>query len=130
MLVSTLLAVIAIHDVKTHRIPNVYLLILVGLCLYRGIPPMHIRYVLLCLLLIFIFTYLSHCGLGDTKLAMIICTCVIPRSRIIDYLLLLLLTSTAMVVTHMIRTRDMNGDIAFAPALCGAVLALNSGFHF
>ena len=74
--------------------------------------------------LISLFTWLSGCGFGDSKLLLILLNFVIPTSRLSDYLVALLLASSFLVLVHLIRNRSIRGDMAFAPAVCGAALIL------
>lgn len=55
---------------------------------------------------------------------MILLNFVVPSDQFSNYLLALLLASALLVFVHFIRNRSMRGEIAFAPALCGAVLVL------
>ena len=124
MLVSSILVFIAAFDIRTHRIPNSALLFLVIASIFEKGFNLDLRIVALTTCLIFIFTWISGCGYGDSKLLMILLNLVVPTSRLSDYFLALLLASSFLVVVHLIRNRSMSGEIAFAPALCGAALIL------
>jgi Flp pilus assembly protein protease CpaA len=124
VLVSWLLIFIAAFDIRTHRIPNSALLLLSIFSIFEEGFNLNPRIFALTSCLIFIFTWISGCGYGDAKLLMILLNLVIPSGRLFDYSLALLLTSTFLVSVYLIRNRSMSGEIAFAPALCGAVLLL------
>jgi Flp pilus assembly protein protease CpaA len=124
VLVSWLLIFIAAFDIRTHRIPNSALLLLVIFSIFEEGFNLNPRIFALTSCLIFLFTWISGCGYGDAKLLMTLLNLVIPSGRLFDYSLALLLTSAFLVLVHLIRNRSMSGEIAFAPALCGAVLLL------
>jgi len=124
MLVSSILVFIAAFDIRTHRIPNSALLLLAISSIFERGVNLDVRTLALTSFLIFIFTWISGCGYGDSKLLMILLNLVFPTSRLSDYFLALLLASSFLVVVHLIRNRSMSGEIAFAPALCGAALIL------
>jgi Flp pilus assembly protein protease CpaA len=124
VLVSWLLILIAAFDIRTHRIPNSALLLLSIFSIFEEGFNLNPRIFALTSCLVFLFTWISGCGYGDAKLLMILLNLVIPSGRLFDYSLALLLTSAFLVLLHLIRNRSMSGEIAFAPALCGAVLLL------
>ncbi len=115
---------VAAFDVRTHRIPNSALLLLAIFSIFEYGFNLNPRIFALTSFLIFIFTWISGCGYGDAKLLIILLNLVIPSGRLFDYSRALLLTSAFLVLLHLIRNRSMSGEIAFAPALCGAVLIL------
>ena len=124
MLVPLVLFFIAIYDLRFHRIPNLSLLFLIVISLASSHQTLQLRYVLLTGLAIALFTIISKCGFGDSKLAMIALNLIVPRTAIVDFLFCLMLAITLLVWVHLVRLRTWRGEIAFAPALCGAVLAL------
>ncbi len=124
MFVSSILVFIAAFDIRTHRIPNSSLLLLAISSIFERGVKLDLRTLALTSCLIFIFTRISGCGFGDSKLLLILLNLVIPTSRLSDYSLALLLASSCLVVVHLIRNRSMSGEIAFAPALCAAALIL------
>ena len=124
MFVSSLLVFIAAFDIRTHRIPNSALLLLAIVSIVETGFNLDLRTVALTTFLILLFTWISGCGYGDAKLLMILMNLVIPIGRILDYLQALLLASALLILVHLIQNRSMRGEIAFAPALCGAVLVL------
>ncbi len=124
MIVSCLLIYIAAFDIRTHRIPNSALLLLSIFSIFEDGFNVNLRIFALTTCLILLFTWISGCGYGDAKLLIILLNLVIPSGRLFDYSLALLLTSTFLVLVHLIRNRSVRVEIAFAPALCGAVLIL------
>lgn len=90
-----------------------------------GVHDLDITYLLLISVGVAFFTLLSGCGFGDSKLLIILLALVIPRSQISYFISAVLLASSILVLIHLVRFRSLRGEIAFAPALCGAVLALS-----
>lgn len=124
MLVSSLLVFIAVFDIRTHRITNSALLLLAVAAIFQTGFKLDLRTLALTSSLILLFTWISGCGYGDAKFLFILLNLVLPINRLLDYLLALLLSSSILVLVHLIRNRSMSGEIAFAPALCGAALIL------
>lgn len=122
MLIAFILIVIALHDFITKRIPNPYLLILFACLIFQEQRIHSVTYLFINVPLILLFTKISGCGFGDSKLALIIVNFLIPTSAILRYLELMTLISAFLVLLHLIRYRSPRGNIAFGPALCGAVL--------
>ena len=130
MLLTSILIFIAAFDIRTHRIPNSTLVVL-GLCSILELGfTFNPKVLFLSSCLIFLFTWISGCGFGDAKLLIILLNLVLPSSRILEYLFALLVASSFLVLVHLIRDRSMRGEIAFAPALCGAVLILSPWDNF
>lgn len=119
-----LLTFIALLDIRFHRISNRSLILLLLLGLAEGRFQLEFRYLLVSSALVFLFTTISKCGFGDSKLAIIILNLYIPSTDLLLFLSFLALNSAILVVAHLIHRHHFKGDIAFAPALCGAVLAL------
>ena len=130
MIVSFLLIYIAAFDIRTHRIRNSALLLLAIFSIFEEGFNLNPRVLALTTCLILLFTWISGCGYGDAKLSIILLNLVIPSGRLLDYSLALLLTSAFLVLLHLIRNRSMSREIAFAPALCGAVLILAPWSNF
>ena len=124
MLLSSILIFISAFDIRTHRIPNSALVLLAIVSTFETGINLHFRIVAMTIGLISLFSWLSGCGFGDSKLLLILLNFVIPTSRLSDYLVALLLASSFLVLVHLIRNRSIRGDMAFAPAVCGAALIL------
>ena len=130
MVITLILIWISIFDIKFHRIPNTSLIALIVTSLVISDAKLDLKFLLETSLLVFLFTWISNCGFGDSKLSIILLNLNVPKSQIFDYLTLLLLTSGFMVILHIFHHRTFRGHIAFAPALCGAVLALRWQGHY
>ena len=124
MLISITLFFIAVFDFKHHRIPNIALVLLAIASLLEGGQAFDMEYLLLSSVAVGIFTFLAGCGLGDSKLLIVLLNMILPESQISNFILTLVLASSILISLHLIRFRSLQGEIAFAPAICGAVLAL------
>lgn len=121
-MISTILTVIAIHDFITKRIPNLFLVTLLVCLKLQGARVHSLLVLLVSAPLILLFTRISKCGFGDTKLALIVLNFLIPAVGILQYLEFVTFISALLVLVHFLRFRSLRGNIAFGPALCGAVL--------
>jgi Flp pilus assembly protein protease CpaA len=124
VLVYFVLVYIALFDIKSHRVPNASLLYLAALSIFERGLNLDLRILVVTTCLVGFFTLISGCGYGDSKLCIIILNLIVPSSQFTQYLLAVLLASALLVLVHLIRNRSMRGEIAFAPALCGAALVL------
>lgn len=124
MLTSHALFLIAVFDIRHHRIPNSFLLLLALFSLIELDQEISAGHFLYTSALVSFFTLVSRCGYGDSKLAMVLLNFVIPGSQMREFLLNLVIASALLMIIHLIRSHSLRGEIAFAPALCGAVLAM------
>ena len=124
MLTALILVVISYIDIKSRRIPNVWVLGLLIITICEGDVKFNFEFFLVSSLCIAAFTAISGCGFGDTKLALVIANILIGRYLIGEYLLYVFAISSLSIALHVIHHRGIKGDIAFAPALCGAVLGV------
>ena len=124
MLTALILVVISYIDIKSRRIPNVWVLGLLIITISKGDVKFDFEFFLVSSLCIAAFTAISGCGFGDTKLALVIANILIGRYLIGEYLLYVVAISSLSIALHVIQHRGIKGDIAFAPALCGAVLGV------
>ena len=124
MLTALILVVISYMDIKSRRIPNVWVLGLLIITICEGDVKFNFGFFLVSSLCIAAFTAISGCGFGDTKLALVIANILIGRYLIGEYLLYVVAISSLSIALHVIHHRGIKGDIAFAPALCGAVLGV------
>jgi Flp pilus assembly protein protease CpaA len=122
--VSLTLIGIAIFDVKFHRIPNTSIILLVAITLVNDASWIDFTYLLVSSGVVYLFTWTTRCGFGDSKLLIVLINLIVPEGRVIDYISAVLAMSVLLVLIHVIKNRSIHGQIAFAPALCGAVLAL------
>ena len=124
MLTALILVVISYIDIKSRRIPNVWVLGLLIITISKGDVKFDFEFFLVSSLCIAAFTAISRCGFGDTKLAVVIVNALIGRYLVSEYLLYVFAISSLSIALHVIHHRGIKGDIAFAPALCGAVLGV------
>ena len=123
-MIFALLLLISIIDIRQRRIPNLRILLLLLISL-ATMPQVFEPILLLSSVLVsFLFYLVSKCGLGDVKLVVVIVNCVVGGSNVSRYLAMVCIISGISIAIHYMRTRSMKGEIAFAPALCGAVLAV------
>ena len=124
MLTALILVVISFIDIKSRRIPNVWVLGLLIITICEGDVKFNFEFFLVSSLCIAAFTAISRCGIGDTKLAVVIVNALIGRYLVSEYLLYVFAISSLSIALHVIQHRGIKGDIGFAPALCGAVLGV------
>ena len=124
MLVSSILIVISYIDIRYRRIPNLLVLTLLFAAIFDSKPDFDSQFILWSSLFIAVFSALSRCGFGDTKLSLVIVNAIIGKSLIVEYLFYVVVIASISIAIHLLRHRGIKGDIAFAPALCGAVLGV------
>jgi Flp pilus assembly protein protease CpaA len=123
--ISTLILLfIANFDCKYKRIPNSFVLTLLIVALFEGRADSSFPFFILSAVGLLVFAYLSRCGMGDVKLLLVAIEYLVGSARIVQYLWWLIAISSISIVIHSLRYRAIKGDFAFAPAICGAVLAL------
>ena len=119
------LATIAIFDLITHRIPNLLLLLLLIAVPLSGELSVHLLYgFVVCTLAICAYLFFGL-GAGDVKLVSLIAFFLTPRNQIINYWFFVSMIGLVLVATHFALSRTIKGNIALAPALCGAVLCIS-----
>ena len=123
-MIFALLLLISIIDIRQRRIPNPCVLLLLVLALTTMSQAFDPILLLSSVLISSLFHLISKCGLGDVKLVIVIVNCVVGGSNVSRYLAMVCVISGISIAIHYMRTRSMKGEIAFAPALCGAVLAV------
>ena len=123
-MIFALLLLISIFDIRERRIPNLCVLLLLLISLATMPQTFEPILLLSSVLISFLFHLISKCGLGDVKLVIVIVNCVVGGSNVSRYLAMVCVISGISIAIHYMRTRSMKGEIAFAPALCGAVLAV------
>ena len=124
MFTAAILILISIIDIKYRRIPNSYVLLLLTVQISFTTPSWDPFFLIATSVSIATFAALTGCGFGDVKLSLVIVNLIIGRSVILEYLVYLLAISSIAIAIHALRYRTVKGEIAFAPALCGAVLAV------
>ena len=124
MLVALILTVIPFIDIRCRRIPNLLVLVLLFAAILESKADFDSQFFLCSSLFIAAFSALSGCGFGDTKLSLVIVNTIIGEALIFEYLFYVIVISSISIAIHLLRHRGIRGDIAFAPALCGAVLGV------
>ncbi len=125
MLTLFSLATIAIFDLITHRIPNLLLLLLLISALLSGELSVHLLYgFVVCTLALGGYLFFGL-GAGDVKLVSLIAFFLTPRNQIINYWFLVSMIGLVLIAIHFALSRTIKGNIALAPALCGAVLCIS-----
>jgi len=124
MISALILLFIAYFDCKYKRIPNSFVLTLLIVALFEGRADSSFPFFILSAVGLFVFAYFSHCGMGDVKLFLVVINLLVGNARIFQYLWYLIAISSLSIAIHLLRHRSVKGDFAFAPAICGAVLAL------
>jgi prepilin peptidase CpaA len=129
MLTSSVLLLIAFYDYLRHRIPNLFLILLVLSILIGGNISVELTYGIAVSALA-IFGYLRFgLGAGDVKLLFIISIFLTPVDQIAEYWSLFSIMATGLILLKWISAQSLKGNIALAPALCGAVLCISSLNH-
>lgn len=125
MLTVFSLATITIFDLITHRIPNLLLLLLFIAVPLSGQLSVHLLYgFVVCTLAIYAHLFFGL-GAGDVKLVSLIALFLTPRNQIINYWFFVSLIGLVLIAIHFALSRTIKGNIALAPALCGAVLCIS-----
>ncbi len=125
MFTILLLIGISIFDFVTHRIPNRLLLLLVIEISTSGQASLHLLYGSLVAIALFGAYLLCGLGAGDVKLVSIIALLLTPKSEILNYWIFVSLIGISLMALHLVLFRTFKGNIALAPALCGAVLCIS-----
>jgi Flp pilus assembly protein protease CpaA len=123
---ASILIAIVVSDLLTRRIPNIFLVLLIISSVIEFSHPFKLIPFLITIVGVSLFGWISQCGAGDVKLTLVILNLLIPADLIVHYLLWLVILSSLLIVIHGINHRSFKGNLAFAPALCGAVLAAHS----
>lgn len=124
-MILVLLIVISVIDIRHKRIPNYCLISLLIFSLATSHPRIELIFFIMSIVFTLIFQRASGCGFGDVKLVIVIVNFLLGGSHVVDYLAMVCVGAMISISIHYLRTRSFTGDIAFAPALCGAVLAVH-----
>ncbi|QLL25020.1 hypothetical protein DLE04_04890 [Actinobacteria bacterium IMCC26103] len=113
-------------DLRTHRIANKSLLLgLFGFAALSCIQgsSIHPKSLLISALVAPIFLKF-RLGAGDVKLLFLLSTFFLPSSLValLKFLTALSAISTLLIFLHTVGGRSLRSEIAFAPAICGAVI--------
>jgi Flp pilus assembly protein protease CpaA len=122
-MIALLLIAISIIDIFSHRIPNRLLLILVALALHENSVTFNLLGGFWAIFLGAVGLFFTEIGAGDIKLFFILALLVVPDGQMLRYLSGISIATLLLITVHYVVERSFSGRIAFAPALCGAVLA-------
>ena len=127
VLVLVLSTWICIIDIRSHRIPNQFSLLLAFLLLFDSITSQHIRFLLasvICLLI----AYVGKVGAGDVKLFLVLVATSGSLVLTLNYFLGMALISLCVLVASFLSTglkgHQSPRSIAFAPSILIPFLAL------
>jgi Flp pilus assembly protein protease CpaA len=115
---------ISVIDMRHKRIPNVLVLALLLISLASSHPRLEPSFMIISVISSLLFQLVSGCGSGDVKLVIVLLNLVVGGPQTLVYLLAVCVGAMISITIHYMRTRSFKGDMAFAPALCGAVLAV------
>ena len=131
MIVTVALVSIAVWDLKFHRITHVSLILLGLSILLTGSPHFNVMYSCAVLGAGVAFYCFLGLGAGDVKLSFLLALLLVPTSQIAAYWAICALLALLSILLHFLINRTMKGNIALAPALCGAVLCISgSGYIY
>jgi len=122
-MLALLLLIISLIDLLSHRIPNKLLYILSILALYENALTFNLMGAFCAAIIGALALQLADIGAGDVKLFFIVALLVIPQGEMLAYLSGISISALLLLVVHFLVMRSFTGRIAFAPALCGGVLA-------
>lgn len=123
-MIFALLFAISVIDIRHRRIPNFFVLLLLLISLASQHPRLEPIFLIISVLSSLSFQIVSRCGSGDVKLVIVLLNFVVGGAQTVAYLAMVCVGAMISIAIHYMRTRSFKGDIAFAPALCGAVLAV------
>ena len=129
MLTSVVLLLIAIFYFLRHRIPNFLLLILVLSISISGNFSLELTYGIAVSALAIFGHWRFGLGAGDVKLLFVIALFLTPAEQIVEYWLFFSIVATGLILLKWISVQSLKGNIALAPALCGAVLCISALNH-
>jgi len=116
---------ICIADLKYHRIPNIYLILIFYVValeqIFTGLAS--VNFFLLAASLLFALQCIAGIGMGDVKLILLICATLNFSSMFQLGLLLLAICVSAslMVIIYYVVTARIPRQIALAPAILSGV---------
>ena len=129
MLTSVVLLLIAFYDYLRHRIPNLFLILLVLSISISGNISVELTYGIAVSALAIFGYWRFGLGAGDVKLLFVIALFLTPAEQIVEYWLFFSIVATGLILLKWISVHSLKGNIALAPALCGAVLCISALNH-
>lgn len=125
MVITSLLA-ITVVDLCRHRIPNLLLVLLTASILISGDFSLRPQYAISVLLVSLLGYWKCGVGAGDVKLLLLIALFLTPADHTVDYWISFSIIGLLQILLKWSCSRSMKGNIALAPAFCGAVLYISS----
>lgn len=122
-MLACLLILISVVDLRRHKIPNWSLILLVLFATIENLITFNPLVALLAVGIGILALALTDIGAGDVKLFFLLASLIIPNGEILRYFTGICVSTFALLLVHAIMRRGFTGRIAFAPALCGGVLA-------
>lgn len=124
MISSFILLVIAVVDQRLHRIHNFSIAILALNGWFINHEDFHIVPAGATLAAALFARYFFSLGAGDIKLIVILTIFYIEPTNLYRYWSFFYLITVLLIGVHLFQRRTFAGDIALAPALCGALLMI------
>lgn len=125
MLTTTLLVAISIFDFLRHRIPNGFLLLLLCSILVSGEITVRPHYAAVVLMLALLGYWKFGLGAGDVKLLFLIALFLTPAKLATAYWFYFSIIGFGHISLKWLANHSLKGNIALAPAICGAVLCIS-----
>lgn len=116
ILITILALFISAFDLKSHRIPNISILLMASL-LSISMNQLDLARTVITLILLWTVGLFTKVGMGDLKLLTII---LIFQGQILLHsftLILSLLIAALSILLHLFKNRSLKGEIALAPAI-------------
>ena len=125
MAVDLILLLIAINDLRFHRISNKSLIGLIFIVVLTREFHLNFSYFFAVSALSIVAYRFCELGAGDVKLVSVIALFLTPPDQICNYWLYTSILGLLLITLHLLTFRTVKGAIALAPALCGAVLCIS-----
>lgn len=125
MLTTTLLVAISFYDFLRHRIPNKFLLLLLCSILASGEIAVRPRYAVIVLLTGLLGYWKFGLGAGDVKLLFLIALFLTPANLENSYWFYFSIIGFGLISLTWLASHSFKGNIALAPAICGAALCIS-----
>jgi Flp pilus assembly protein protease CpaA len=125
VIITSLLA-ITVVDIYRHRIPNPLLILLTASILLSGNFSLRPQYAIAVLLASLFGYWKCGVGAGDVKLLFLIALFLTPADETVDYWIGFSIIGFLHILLKWSSSHSIKGNIALAPALCGAVLYISS----
>ena len=114
---------VSVIDLRSHRIPHYFLLILFAIQALAGFPIRNFEFIFPSFVVGIIAFYLSGVGGGDIKLMWILLIFAIPKYHIHQFLLSCLLFCPVLIVGIYLKQRTWRCSVPLAPAISAGYVA-------